>query len=181
MAAGLTPGEVLADLIAEGVRRREGAVGVLVRDVPAPDPNRLLHALAALRDEGIDLRIDYLREGGQAAAKGAGLDGDVFSTEVEQAERWRNDRDLSALIVVIAHGDEAKLSSLEDFSAITSRELKSILVRRALGEEAGQSEVQSRWWRQLDADDSVGLAPLIDYYTALAGKTGHDFLDAASR
>ena len=27
----------------------------------------------------------------------------------------------------------------------------------------------------------VGLAPLIDYYTALAGKTGHDFLDAASR
>ena len=58
-----------------------------------------------------------------------------------------------ALIVVIAHGDEAKLSSLEDFSAITSRELKSILVRRALGEEAGQSEVQSRWWRHLDADD----------------------------
>ena len=67
--------------------------------------------------------------------------------EVEQAERWRNDRDLKALIVVIAHGDEAKLSSLEDFSAITSRELKDILVRRALGEEAGQNEVQSRWWR----------------------------------
>lgn len=181
MASGLTPAEVLADLIAEGVRRREGAVGVLVRDVPAPDPNRLLRALATLRDEGIDLRIAYLREGGQAAAKGAGFDDEVFSTEVEQAERWRNDRDLMALIVVIAHGDEAKLSSLEDFSPITSRELKSILVRRALGEEAGQSEVQSRWWRQLDADDSVGLAPLIDYYTALAGKTGHDFLDAASR
>jgi hypothetical protein len=181
VAAGLTPAEVLADLIAEGVRRRDGAVGVLVRDVPAPDPNRLLHALATLRHEGIDLRIAYLREGGQAAAKGAGFDDDAFSTAVEQAERWRNARDLSALIVVIAHGDEAKLSSLEDFSAITSRELKSILVRRALGEEAGQSEVQSRWWRQLDADDSVGLAPLIDYYTALAGKTGHDFLDAASR
>ena len=89
----------------------------------------------------------YLREGGQAAAKAAGFDGGDFSTEVEQAERWRNDRDLKALIVVIAHGDEAKLSSLEDFSAITSRELKDILVRRALGEEAGQNEVQARWWR----------------------------------
>ena len=33
----------------------------------------------------------------------------------------------------------------------------------------------------LDEDDSIGLAPLIDYYTALAGKTGHDFLDASSR
>lgn len=181
MPSGLTPAEVLADLIAEAVRRRQGAVGVLVRDVPAPDPNRLMQVLATLRDEGIELRIAYLREGGQAAAKDSGFKSDTFSTEVEQAERWRNDRDLSALIVVIAHGDEAKLSSLEDFSPITSRELKSILVRRALGEEAGQSEVQSRWWRLLDADDSIGLAPLIDYYTALAGKTGHDFLDASSR
>ncbi len=181
MTPGLTPAEVLADLIAEGVRRREGAIGVLVRDVPAPDPNRLLQALATLRDEGIELRIAYLREGGQAAAKDAGFNGDDFSTEVEQAERWRNDRGLAALIVVIAHGDEAKLSSLEDFSAITSRELKDILVRRACGEEAGKSEVQSRWWRQLNDDDSVGLAPLIDYYTALDGKTGHDFLDASSR
>lgn len=181
VAAKLTPAEVLADLIAEGVRRRQGGVGVLVRDVPAPDPNRLLQALASLRNEGFELRIAYLREGGQAAATGAGFTDGLFSTEIEQAERWRNERDLDALIVVIAHGDEAKLSSLEDFSAITSRELKAILVRRALGEEAGQSEVQSRWWRHLDADDSVGLGPLIDYYTALAGKSGHDFLDASSR
>jgi len=177
----LTPAEVLADLIAEGVRRQQGAVGVLVRDVPAPDPTRLLKALARLRDEGIDLRIAYLREGGQAAATEAGFDKDAFSAEVEQAERWRNERNLRALIVVIAHGDEAKLSSLEDFSAITSRELKDILVRRALGAEAGQNEVQSRWWRLLGADDSIGLAPLIDYFTALDGKTGTDYLDAASR
>jgi hypothetical protein len=181
VASGQSPAEVLADLIAEGVRRRQGAVGVLVRDVPAPDPNRLLHTLATVRNEGIDLRVAYFREGGQTAATAAGFNGDNFSTEVEQAERWRNDRDLSALIVVIAHGDEAKLSSLEDFSSITSRDLKSILVRRALGEEAGQSEVQSRWWRLLDADDTIGLAPLIDYYTALVGKTGHEFLDASSR
>lgn len=181
MAAILTPAEVLADLIAEGVLRRKGAVGVLVRDVPAPDPTRLLKSLARLRDKGIDLRIAYLREGGQAAATPAGFDGDTFSTEVEQAERWRNDRDLHALIVVIAHGDEAKLSSLEDFSAITSRELKDILVRWALDAEAGQNEVQTRWWQLLGTDDSFGLAQLIDYFTALDGKTGADYLDAASR
>ena len=156
-ATVLTPAEVLADLIAEGVRRRQGAVGVLVRDVPAPDPNRLLRALAELRDEGIDLRIAYLREGGLAAAREAGFNDENFSTQVERAEVWRNQRDLAALIVVIAHGDEAKLSSLEDFSAITSRELKAILVRRALGEEAGQNEVQARWWQMLDEDDSIGL------------------------
>ena len=181
MGVTLTPAEVLADLIAEGVRRHKGAVGVLVRDVPAPDPNRLLQALAALGQEGFELRIAYLREGGQAAADGAGFNAGRFSIEIEQAERWRNERDLDALIVVIAHGDEAKLSSLEDFGTITSRDLKAILVRRALGEEAGQSEVQSRWWRHLDADDSIGLGPLIDYYTALSGKSGHDFLDASSR
>ena len=180
VATGLTPAEVLADLIAEGVRHRVGAVGVLVRDVPAPDPNRLLRALATLRDEGMDLRIAYLRKGGQSAADKVGLEASVFSTEVEQAERWRNDRALKGLIVVIAHGDESKLSSLEDFSAVTSRELKDLLVRRALGEEAGQNEVQSRWWRLLGTDDGVGLGPLIDYYVALAGKTGEDFLDTAS-
>lgn len=181
MPNDLSSAEVLADLIAESVRSRQGAVGVLVRDVPAPDPGRLLHSFAALRGEGVDLRVAYLREGGQAAAVEAGLDGDVFSAEVEQAERWRNERNLRALIVVIAHGDEAKLSSLEDFSAITSRDLKAVLVKRALGQEAGETEVQSRWWRMLSGDDSIGLAPLIDYYTALAGKTGHDYLDSSSR
>jgi hypothetical protein len=181
VATSLTPAEVLADLIAEAVRRHDGAVGVLVRDVPAPDPNRLLRALAALRHEGLDLRIAYLREGGKAAADEAGFDETVFSTHVEQAERWRNDRGLTALIVVIAHGDEPKLSSLEDFSAITSRELKDILVLHALGEEAGQNEVQSRWWRLLASDDTFGLAPVIDYYVAMADKTGQDYLDAASR
>lgn len=176
-----TPTEVLAELIGEGIRQRKGAVGVLVRDVPAPDPERLLRVLAALREEGVDLRVAYLREGGAEAAKAAGFDGGEFSTEVEQAERWRNQRDLTAVIVVIAHGHEAKLSSLEDFSAITSRDLKAILVSRALGEEAGQTEVQSRWWRHLSDDDSIGLAPLIDYYAALDGKVGHDYLEASSR
>ncbi|MGH2881121.1 MAG: hypothetical protein ACRDPA_00220, partial [Solirubrobacteraceae bacterium] len=53
----LTPAEVLADLIAEAVHARKGAIGVLVRDVPAPDPNRLLRALAELRDKGVDMRV----------------------------------------------------------------------------------------------------------------------------
>ncbi len=179
--ADLAPPDVLADLIAESVRTRHGAVGALVRDVPAPDPGRLLSALVGLRDEGLALRVAYLRPGGQAAAAVVGLDAGEFSTEVEQAERWRNERGLEALIVVIAHGDEPKLSSLEDFSAIGSRDLKEVLVRRALGEEAGQNEVQKRWWQMLERDDSVGLAPLIDYYVALAGKSGQEFVDASSR
>jgi hypothetical protein len=179
--AVLTPAEVLADLIAEEVRRHQGDVGVLVRDVPAPDPSRLLRTLVELCDQGMDLRVAYLLEGGQEAAAEAGfVDGD-FSAQVEMAEQWRNDSDLTALIVVIARGDEPKLSSLEDFSAVTSRQLKHRLVRRALDEEAGQNEVQERWWHLLDKDDSIGLGPLIDYYAALAGKTGEEYLDASSR
>ena len=181
MVAELASSDVLADLVAESVRTREGAVGVLVQDVPAPDPGRLLGALAGIRDEGLGLRIAYLRPGGQSAADKVGFEEAEFSTEVEQAEQWRNERGLDALIVVIAHGDEAKLSSLEDFSAIGSRDLKEVLVRRALGEEAGQNEVQKRWWQLLEREDGIGLAPLIDYYVALSGKTGQDFVDASSR
>jgi hypothetical protein len=156
-------------------------MGVLVRDVPAPDPERLLHALCALRDEGIDLRVAYLRPVGAAAAAAAGFDDETFSTDIEQAERWRNDREISGLIVVIAKGDEAKLSSLEEFTAVTSRELKQILVLRALGEEAGQNEVQKRWWRLLGEDDGFGLSFVIDYYVALSGLTGPEYLEASSR
>ena len=43
--------------------------------------------------------------------------------EVEQAERWRNQRDLTGLIVVVASGDQAKLTSHEDFYPITSAHL----------------------------------------------------------
>lgn len=177
----ITQAELLADLIAEAIRANKGAVGVLIRDVPAPDPHRMLSALLALRDEVGDLRVAYLREGGKEAAEDLGVPEEIFSHEVEQAERWRNDPDLKGLIVVIAHGDEPKLSSLEEFTPVTSRDLKSILVARALGEEAGENEVQTRWWGFLAADDAVGLGQLTDYYLALVDKTGGDFLDASSR
>lgn len=178
----MTPARLLAELIGEAVRSHVGSVGVLVRDVSPPDPTHLLQLLSSLRrDEGVDLRIAYLREGGSAAAKSLGLDSQVFSCEVEQAERWRNDRDLEALIVVVAHGDEAKLSSLADFAAVTSRGLKAILVARVLGgQQGGQNDVQMRWWRLLGNDDAVGLAQLCDYYLSLAEKTGTDFLDSAA-
>ena len=178
-----TASSLLADVIADAVRAKVGAVGVLVRDVPAPEPNRLLERLHQMQEaEGIDLRIAYIQPGGRAAADRLGLASDVFTDEIEQAELWRNDRGLDALIVVVAHGDEAKLSSLEDFTAITSRELKGMLIQRALGDEqGGQNEVQSRWWRLLSDDDAIGLGQVIDYYLALQDKTGGDFLDASSR
>lgn len=179
----LTAGQLLAELIVEAVRKNVGALGVLVRDVAPPDPGHLLRLLQSLRDtEAVDLRIAYLRDGGADAASALGLEEGVFSHEIEQAERWRNQRDLEALIVVIAHGDEAKLSSLADFATVTSRTLKGILVDRALGgQQGGQNDVQARWWGLLRSDDAVGLAQLCDYYLALSQKTGADFLDAASR
>lgn len=177
----LTPSELISELVAEVVRGSVGAIGVIVRDVPAPDPGQLLDKLMSLREEGLDLRIAYLLSGGKAAADERGIAPEIFSAEVEQAERWRNERDLEALIVVVAHGNEAKLSSLEEFTAITSRDLKRILVERALGGEAGQNDVQERWWAMLGKDNGIGLGQLIDYYLALSGKEGADFLKASSR
>lgn len=178
----LTHTELLSELIAEAVREHVGSVGVLVRDVPAPDPLRLIDRLTALSNETeVPFKIAYLRPGGPEAAAELGLDAETFSIEVEQAERWRNQRALEALIVVVAHGDEAKLSSLEEFAAITAPNLKRVLVDRALGEEAGLNDVQTRWWGQLAADDSIGLAQLAEYYLALKDKKGAEFLSASSR
>ena len=127
-----------------------------------------------------ELRIAYLLPDSEDAANDVGVDGDVFSTEVEQAERWRNDRDLDALIVVIARGDEAKLSSLEDFWTVTSQDLKSALVERAMGGPAGENDVQTRLWEMLSNDRSVGLGQLVDYYLSLEEKDGTDFKNASS-
>ena len=182
-AAERAPEQLLAELIAEAVRPYAGAVGVIVRDVLSPDPKTLLERLKAMHDaEGFpDLRIAYLRPGGVAAATEVGVDGDVFSTEIEQAERWRNEADLEALIVVVARGDEAKLSSLEDFGTVTSQDLKRSLVERAMGGPAGENDVQTLLWRMLASDDAVGLGQLVDYYLSLEGKDGADFKTASSR
>lgn len=178
-----TSRQLLSELITEAVRLHAGAVGVIVRDVLSPDPKILLQRLNAMHDEEAfpELRIAYLQPGGQDAAIEVGLGDDVFSTEVEQAERWRNERELEALIVVIAYGDEAKLSSLEDFGMVTSQDLKKALVERAIGGPAGENDVQTLLWQILAEDHAVGLGQLVDYYLALEGKDSTDFKTASSR
>lgn len=174
--------QFIARLVASAVQSRVGSVGVIVRDVPAPDPATLLAELKGLHEtKQPELRIAYLHADAAAAADEVGLDGDVFSAEVEQAERWRNERGLTALIVVIAQGDEAKLSSLEDFGTITSKDLKRVLVERALGGPAGANEVQGVWWGMMADDDSFGLGQIVDYYLSLDGKDGGEFKQASSR
>jgi hypothetical protein len=178
----LTEPQLLAELVAVTVQDHIGSVGVIVRDVGSPDAETLLKRLKQLHDEEQpELRVAYLHDDVAMAAKAAGFGKDLFSTDVEQAERWRNERDLTALIVVIAAGDEAKLSSLEDFGSITSKDLKRALVARALEGPAGENDVQLEWWAMLRADDSIGLGQLADYFLALDGKKGEQFKSAASR
>lgn len=173
---------LLAELVTAATRSHFGSVGVLVRDVLAPDPETLLEGLKEIHADGQpELRIAYLRSGAAPIAEKFGLSDDMFSSTVEQAERWRNERGLDALIVVIAEGDEAKLSSLEDFGTITSRDLKRVLVERALGGPGGDNEVQGVWWGMLADDETIGLGQLIDYYLALDGKEGGDYKVATSR
>jgi len=173
---------LLAELVTVAVRNHFGGVGVIVRDVLAPDPETLLAGLKQIHDDGEPaLRIAYLPGDASAPASKVGVGADVFSTTVEQAERWRNERDLEALIVVIAQGDEAKLSSLEDFGTITSKDLKRVLVERALGGPGGANEVQGLWWGMLADDETIGLGQLVDYYSALDGKEGADYKAATSR
>jgi hypothetical protein len=156
---------------------------VIVRDVLSPDSKTLLERLKAMHDdEGFpELRVAYLPAEDSEVAIDLGLDNDVFSTEIEQAERWRNERDLEALIVVIARGDEAKLSSLEDFGTVTSQDLKRVLVERAMGGPAGENDVQTLLWKKLASATAVGLGQLVDYYLSLDGKDGVEFKTASSR
>ena len=177
-----TEATLLAELVTAAVRNHFGSVGVIVRDVLAPDPQTLLDGLNEIHADGQpELRIAYLRPGAAAVATTLGLGEDVFSTTVERAEQWRNERGLAALIVVVAQGDEAKLSSLEDFGTITSRDLKHVLVERALGGPGGENDVQVVWWGMLADDETVGLGQLIDYYLALDGKLGAAYKLACSR
>ena len=175
--------QLLSELIAASVRNSGGAVGVIVRDVLSPDPEVLLQRLKAIHNEKASrgLRIAYLDPVSKDAARKGGFNDQVFSTEVEQAERWRNERDLEALIVVVARGDEAKLSSLEDFTTVTSKDLKSTLVKRAMDGPAGENDVQADLWRILLDDDAVGLGQMVDYYLSLEGKDGVAFKNASSR
>lgn len=176
-----TPEQLLSELTTDALRKFSGSVGVIVRDVISPDPKTLLQQLIAMHDEARfpSLRIAYLRPGGEQAAQDVGIGDDLFSIEVEQAERWRNERDLKALIVVVARGDEAKLSSLEDFDSITSQNLKNALVDRAMAGPAGKNDAQRFLWEMLAKDDLIGLGQLVDYYLALSQKDTQEFKTAS--
>jgi hypothetical protein len=172
---------VVAELIAHAIRGQRGGVGTLIRDVPSLEPASLGRELFQLTKEGFDLRIAYLQDGADAGLLQSGLYAEHVSTEVEQAERWRNQRELAALIIVVATGSEDKLSSLEDFSTIVSGNLKQLLVRRAQTGFAAENEVQARWWALLEKDDSISFGQLLDYYLALADLEPAELVARSSR
>ncbi len=173
--------DIVAELIAQAVQQVQGAIGVLIRDIPFVAATPLLAQLRKLEEEGARLRVAYLAPDGQAAAEAAGFDPAYFSVEVEQAERWRNERELKATIVVVAAADVAKLSSLQDFEHITSRGLKQLLARQVLGAQASANEVQGRWWTLLRDDERISLGQLVDYYSTLESLPEADFIVQASR
>jgi hypothetical protein len=172
---------LVAELLADAIRSRRGGVGVMVRDVPGLEPHAIAEELYQLAEEGIDLRVAYLQDGAASVLTGSGFAAEHVSMDVEQAERWRNQRDLTALIVVIATGTEDKLSSLEDFSTIVSGDLKSLLVRRAQGGFASENEVQGRWWGILQQDESVSFGQLVEYYLSLVELPPSEVITRASR
>lgn len=175
-----TPEALVAQLVAAAVRNATGRSGVLVRDVPSLRSAEVLPALADLTSQGYDLRVAYLSPDAAADASAAGLSDEVFSTQVEQAERWRNERGLEALIVVIADFDAAKLTSLEDFTHVGPTILRDILVERAVAQFAELNNVLPMWWAVLRSDGQVSLSDLVDYYLGLAPLKGTELRDAAA-
>lgn len=169
-----------AQLIATAVRRAEGSVGVLVRDVPLLDARSVLEELSVLISQGFDIRIAYLSSAAESEANELRIDSAIFSSEVEQAETWRNERGLNALVVVIAENDAAKLTSLEDFQSVGPTILRGLLVELAVAEFGELNEVLPRWWTILGQDDQVSLIDLIDYYLSLHGLSGSDLRDESA-
>jgi hypothetical protein len=157
---------LMADLLATAIRDAQGRPGVLVRDLQL-DPDVVLTRLQALIEEGIDLRIAYLNPDAATAASRAGIDEDVFSTEVEAAELWRNEPGLQALVVVITESDSAKLTSLEDFVLIGPPHLRRLLVDRAAARFESINDVQPLWWEIIGGDEQISFFDLVDYFLAL--------------
>lgn len=149
---------------------------MIVRDIPIAEPEELVAAVGELRSEGLACRLAYLDPGAAAFAEAAAFHGETFTTKIEQAEEWRNDRDVTDLIILVARGDEAKLTSFQDFDPITTRELKDVLANRALAEQAGQNEVQSRWWRMIREDERMSFGQSLDYYRALHELSQEDYV-----
>ncbi|KLR61494.1 AAA-like domain [Actinobacteria bacterium IMCC26207] len=164
---------LMAELLISAVREAQGIPGVLVRDIYL-DPDAVFVRLQALRDEGVDLRIAYLNADASPAAVAAGIPTEVFSTEVEDAERWRNEVGLEALVVVITESDAAKLTSLEEFRLIGPAHLRSLLVDRAIAHFDEVNDVLPRWWTIIGKDDQISFFDLVDYYLALEGLSAED-------
>ena len=172
---------LMAELLATAIRDAQGRPGVLVRDLQL-DPDAVLTRLQALIEEGIDLRIAYLNPDAAAAASRAGIGEDAFSTEVEAAERWRNEPGLQALVVVITESDSAKLTSLEEFALIGPRHLRRLLVDRAAARFESINDVQPLWWEIIGGDEQISFFDLIDYFLALDPLTDNaEILVAAAR
>ncbi|MCW2750722.1 MAG: AAA-like domain, partial [Aeromicrobium sp.] len=183
MNGGATPLDapgLVAQLLAEALREAQGQPGVLVRDVPQLDAVAVLRELKGLLDQDLDLRIAYLDSTAAASAEQTGIPNELFTTRVEQAEIWRNERGLSALIVVITQADAAKLTSLEDFAPVGPTQLRRFLVDRAAVLFSEPNEVLPRWWKIIGADDQVSFSDLLDYYLVLAPLDGTGLRDQAA-
>ncbi len=170
---------LIAELITEAIRNEAGNTGVLIRDVPL-DATTVLKQIRLLCDDELDLRIAYLNPASRKAAESAGIPNDIFDTSVEQAERWRNQRDLDALIVVISESDQAKLTSLEDFVLIGPKILRQLLVDRAQLKLSEVNDVLPRWWDIIRHDVSTSFSDLLDYFLALEDLDPDEVKDAAA-
>ena len=168
-----------AELLAEAIRNAQSNTGVLVRDLRL-DAAAVFEQLRRLRDDGLDLRIAYLNPTAAEAAADAGIPSDEFDTSVEQAERWRNQRGLDALIVVISESDQAKLTSLEDFVLIGPSSLQRLLVERAQLELSEINDVLPRWWSIIGHDEHAWFYDLLEYFVGLQGLGPEEVKEAAA-
>lgn len=156
--------ELVSTLIAGAVQQMQGGVGVVVREIPEADLSMLLSQLGEF-DQKIHLAY-LLPSGGDDSQTHPNVD---LAFDVESAERWRNERGLEGLIVVVARGDEPKLSSLDEFSAVTPRDLKSELVKKAQALFAISNDVQGAWWEVIRKDAGFSLADMTGYFQNLQG------------
>lgn len=164
---------LMAELLVTAIREATGIPGVLVRDVYL-EPTAVLPRLQALLQEGIDLRIAYLNPDAAAAAATAGIADNFFSTVVEDAERWRNEIDLEALVVVITESDGAKLTSLEEYRLIGPGHLRRLLIDIATSKFDEVNDVLPRWWGIIGKDEQLSFFDLVDYYLALEALKAED-------
>lgn len=171
---------LVAQLLAEALREAQGQPGVLVRDLPHLDPEAVLSELAGLIAQDVELRIAYLDPAAAASATAAGIDDDIFTTKVEQAEVWRNMRDLEALVVVITELDAAKLTSLEDFAPVGPAQLRRFLVERAVIKFSEPNDVLPRWWQIIGGEEQMSFSDLVDYFLTLRDLEGATLRDQAA-